>query len=154
MTSSESKPPCLRQRHQQRPLNQTLYVLQTCFRTVQQPIFNLYLSSYKFFYMFLTFILYNFSVRTLKYFQKNLKINFCPQKLGTPPQKVAYLWQLGVVFLCSPDCPKQPRTSFPFYNFFYPTISCRISGQNSNLHCFLRGDMMLKISLNCFTCYT
>ena len=29
--------------------------------------------------------------------------------------------------LCSPDCPKQPRTSFPFYKFFYPTISGRIS---------------------------
>ena len=23
-----------------------------------------------------------------------------------------------VFFLCSPDCPKQPRTSFPFYEFF------------------------------------
>ena len=25
---------------------------------------------------------------------------------------------VGSFFLCSPDCPKQPRTSFPFYNFF------------------------------------
>ena len=25
--------------------------------------------------------------------------------------------------------PKQPRTSFPFYKFFYPTISARISVQ-------------------------
>ena len=30
-------------------------------------------------------------------------------------------------FLCSPDCPKQPRIPFPFQNFFYPSISCRIS---------------------------
>ena len=30
----------------------------------------------------------------------------------------------------SPDCPKQPRTSFPFYKFFYPTISGRISEWN------------------------
>ena len=30
-------------------------------------------------------------------------------------------------FLCSPDCPKQPRTSFPFYKFFYTTISAKIS---------------------------
>ena len=30
-------------------------------------------------------------------------------------------------FLCSPDCPKQPITSFPFYKFFYPTISGGIS---------------------------
>ena len=30
-------------------------------------------------------------------------------------------------FLCCPDCPKQPRTSFTFHKFFYTTISCRIS---------------------------
>ena len=28
---------------------------------------------------------------------------------------------------CSPKCTKQSRTSFPFYRFFYTTISCRIS---------------------------
>ena len=52
---------------------------------------------------------------------------FCLQKLKKTHQKVAYLWQFGVFFLCSPDCPKQPRTSFSFYNLFYTTISCRIS---------------------------
>ena len=31
------------------------------------------------------------------------------------------------VFLCSPDSPKQPRTSFPLYKFFYTIISTRIS---------------------------
>ena len=45
-------------------------------------------------------------------------------------------------FLCSPDCPKQPRTSFPFYKFFYPTISGRISGcsvqwQRTTMHVHL-----------------
>ena len=35
-------------------------------------------------------------------------------------------WEL-LFSLCSPDCPKQHRTSFPFYELFYPTISCRIS---------------------------
>ena len=45
-----------------------------------------------------------------------------------PPHKIAYLWQLGGFFFCSPDCPKQPRASFLFYKFFYPTISCRLSG--------------------------
>jgi hypothetical protein len=35
---------------------------------------------------------------------------------------------LGGFFLCSPNCLKQPKTSFPFYKFFYPTISGRISG--------------------------
>ena len=33
-------------------------------------------------------------------------------------------------FLCSPACPKQPRTSFPFYIFFHTTISARISVWN------------------------
>ena len=33
-----------------------------------------------------------------------------------------------VFFLCSPDCPKQPRTSFPFYKFFYPIVSAKVSG--------------------------
>ena len=39
-------------------------------------------------------------------------------------------WEYGsweLFFLCSPDCPKHPRNSFPFYKFFYTTISCRIS---------------------------
>ena len=49
------------------------------------------------------------------------------ENIKKPPQKVAYLWKLGVFFLCSPNCLKQPRTSFPFYELFYPTISGRIS---------------------------
>ena len=74
--------------------------------------------------MFFAFMLCNFSVRMLK------SIFFFAHKiLKKPPQKVAYLWQLEVVFfLCSPDFPKQPRTSFPFYKFFDTTILCRISG--------------------------
>ena len=37
------------------------------------------------------------------------------------------LMAVGSFFLCSPDCPKQPRTSFPFYKLFHATISARIS---------------------------
>jgi hypothetical protein len=58
-------------------------------------------------------------------------IFFAHKKVEKPPQKVAYTsgsWE--VFFLCSPDCPKQPRTSFPFYKLFYPTISGRISDQD------------------------
>ena len=54
---------------------------------------------------------------------------FCPQKVEKKHPKKLHIWQLGGFFLCSPDCPKQPRTSFPFYKFFYPTISGRISGR-------------------------
>jgi hypothetical protein len=36
--------------------------------------------------------------------------------------KVAYLILMAVClfFLCSPDCPKQPRIEYPFYRFLYP----------------------------------
>ena len=51
-------------------------------------------------------ILCNFSMRTQKYFYKNFNYFFCTQKVEKPPQKVAYLWQLGGFFLCSPDFPK------------------------------------------------
>ena len=39
---------------------------------------------------------------------------------------------VGIFFLCSPKCPKQPRTSFSFYKSFYPTISCRIFGDSAH----------------------
>ena len=54
----------------------------------------------------------------LKYLWKNLKMFFSDKKLKKPPQKVAYLWQLGGFFLCSPDCPKQLELHFRFINSF------------------------------------
>ena len=70
-------------------------------------------------------MLCNFSVRMLKYFLENSKKNFAHKKLKRTPQKVAYLWQLEVFFLCSHDCPKQPRLEYPFYIqlFFYDLIT-------------------------------
>ena len=77
----------------------------------------------------LSTILCNFSMRTLKYFQKIL-IFFCPQKVEKTTPKSCILMAVGRgFFLCSPACPKQPRTSFPFYKLFYPSISARISAQ-------------------------
>ena len=62
-------------------------------------------------------------------FLKKIKNDFfVHKKLKKTPQKVAYLWQLGSFFLCSPDWPKQPRTRFPFYKFFYPIVSAKVSG--------------------------
>ena len=72
-------------------------------------------------------------MRTLQIFYKKKKKNFAHKKLKKTPQKVAYLWQLGGFFLGSPDCPKQPRTSFQFYKLFYPTISGKISEKNTFL---------------------
>ena len=40
-------------------------------------------------------------------------------------------------FLCSPNCPKQPRNSFPFYKFFYPIVSAKVSGSNDFLSVWL-----------------
>ena len=60
--------------------------------------------------------------------KNDFKNFFCPQKIKKTTWKSCLLMAVGSVsFLCSPDCPKQPRTSFPFYKFFYPTILCRIS---------------------------
>ena len=88
---------------------------------------------YRFSYIFLNFILCNFSVRTLGCFTKHLNILFYLKKLKKTPKKVAYLWQSSwEYFLCSPDFPKQPRTSFLFYKFFYLIISGRISGDTDN----------------------
>ena len=61
-------------------------------------------------------MLCNFSVRMLKY--------FCPQKVKKPPQKVAYLWQLGVCsvgslfFSAATTAPNSPELHFRFINSF------------------------------------
>ena len=34
---------------------------------------------------------------------------------------------VGSFFLCIPDCPKKPKTSFPYYKLFFTTISAKIS---------------------------
>jgi len=73
---------------------------------------------------FFTFFLCNFSVRTLQCFQK--KILFDHKKLKTPPKKVAHNRPRPFFFLCSPACPKQPRSSFPFYKFSYTFICVKI----------------------------
>ena len=72
-----------------------------------------------------------FSGDATMFFKKNLKLFFDLENIKKPPQKIAYFSQLGVFFLCSPDFPKQPRTSFPFYKFFYPIESAKVSVCNS-----------------------
>ena len=66
-------------------------------------------------------------MRTLQYFLKNFKFVLPIKSWKKHPKKLHTYGSWEVFFLCSPDCPKEPRTSFPFYKFFYPTISCRIS---------------------------
>ena len=54
-----------------------------------------------------------------------------PQKVKKTPQKDAYLWQLGAFFLCSPDCPKQPRTLYQLYKFVYTIVSAKVSANHT-----------------------
>ena len=71
-------------------------------------------------------------------FRKIKKEKNCSQKVEKTSQKSCTLVAVGrVFFLCSPDCPKQPRTSFLFYKFFYSTISGRISGLHFGIVSFL-----------------
>ena len=79
--------------------------------------------------MFLSFIyiMKLFSVDA-KIFKKKKLIFFAHKKLKKHPKKLHTYGSWELFFLCSPACTKQPRTSFPFYNFFYLTISARISG--------------------------
>ena len=65
----------------------------------------------RFFYVLLSLILCNFLVRMLKYFFLNLKMCFCPQK-------VAYLWQLGVFFSAAPTAQNSPELHARFINSF------------------------------------
>ena len=52
---------------------------------------------------------------------------FWPQKVEKTTPKSCILMDVGSFFFCSPDCPKKPRTSFPFYKFFYPIVSAKVS---------------------------
>ena len=69
-----------------------------------------------------------FSADATMFFKKILRLFFDIENIEKPPQKVAYLWQLGVFYLCSPDCPKQPKSSFPFCKLFYTIVSSKVSG--------------------------
>ena len=68
--------------------------------------------------MFLAFMLCNFSVRMLKYSLKRFKKNFAHKKLKKPPQKVAYLWQLGGFFSATLTAQNSPEFHFRFINSF------------------------------------
>ena len=71
---------------------------------------------------------FNF-LRSKNNFRKITKKNLPTKSWKKYPKKLHTLMAVGrFFFLCSPDCPKQSRSSFPFYKFFYPTISARISG--------------------------
>ena len=88
-------------------------------------------------------------------FRKIKKEKNCSQKVEKTSQKSCTLVAVGrVFFLCSPDCPEQPRTSFLFYRLFYPTISGRISvcteDDDKNHTRILRPGGFKSTKSNCF----
>ena len=124
----------------QRPLNQALYVLQIYFKiTSQQSIFN----SYFFFqvsnFFFLLYFMQHCSAEATMFLKIFLNNFLTLKKLKKTPTKLAYLWQLGGFFLCIPDCPKQPRTSFLFCKFFYTIVSAMVS-ECTTCYCILCGQ--------------
>ena len=64
-----------------------------------------------------------------------IKKKICPQKVEKTTPKSCILMAIGRFFLWSPDCPKQPRTSFLFYKFFIQP-SLLESLVNANLKMF------------------
>ena len=57
-----------------------------------------------------------------------------PAKVEKTTSKSCILMAVGSFFLCSPNCPKQPRTSFLFYELFYPIVSAKVSAPMSSFH--------------------
>ena len=77
-----------------------------------------------------TFILCNFSVRTLQCFQKNFNIFFYPGKVKKQASKVAHNQPNPLFFTVqsSPDYSPQPRIEFSYYEISGPDISSLICG--------------------------
>ena len=87
------------------------------------PIFNLYLFLKEFFHILFSFFLCNILVRMLKNIFFKLKMLFAHKKLKKPPQKVAYLRQLGVFFSVQ---PRLPKTIQNFKSVLYILLSNRL----------------------------
>ena len=62
-----------------------------------------------------------------KKIQTQIKMFFCPQKVEKTTPKSCIHMAVRRVFFFSADSPQQPKTSYPFYKFFYPIISAKVS---------------------------
>ena len=85
---------------------------------ISEQVCSLFLSisiHFRFFHIFLSFILCNFLVPMLKHFWNFLKKISCQEEVEKTTQKICILMAVGrFFFLCSPNCPKQSRASFMF----------------------------------------
>jgi hypothetical protein len=71
------------------------------------------------FYIFLSFILSNFSVQKQNFFYKNLKKKICPQKVEKTTQKSCILMAVGNFFFSvAPPAQNSPELHFRFIIFF------------------------------------
>ena len=63
---------------------------------------------------------------------ENLKKNLCQQKVEKNHLKKLHTYGSWEGFFSAAqtaqNSPKQPKISFPFYKFFYPIVSAKISG--------------------------
>ena len=119
---------CSAKERDQRPLNQALYVLQTYFRISLKPILTQNKILSESFDIFFAFMLCNFSVR--------MPTHFCPQKVEKKHPKKCHIYGRWDFFFSVAPTAQNSRL-FPFYKFFYPTISGRISGGWQNVELML-----------------
>ena len=57
----------------------------------------------------------------MKLFSADTAIIFGRENIKKLISKVAYVWQIGFLFLYSPNYPKHPRIECSFYRFLYPS---------------------------------
>ena len=101
-----------------------LHVFTLKFLALKKLVFSPHKKCFpKFFWLLFTFILCNFSVRTLKYFQKKNWINFLSIKtLKNWPQKLLIIGPDPFISQSSPDRSPQPRINFSYYEISGPDI--------------------------------
>ena len=79
---------------------------------------------------FPTFFKYIF-LYAMQLFSANPIISFlCTQKVEKNNPKNCILMAVYFFSVCSPYCPKKPRTEYPFYRLFYSIVSASVSGIN------------------------
>ena len=95
------------------------------FQNKSVAYFWLIIFFHNFFHISLSSSLCNFSVRMLKSFLKK-----CPWKHKKADLKSSILMAVWLfISLCSPNCPKHPRTEYPFYRFFHSIVSSSVSDE-------------------------
>ena len=80
--------------------------------------------------MFFTFILFNFLLQALQYFQKKIKFIFCPwEHRKIKPQKLLIIVP-KLFFTVLPSCPNQPKIDSSYYKYVSRLICLLICAVN------------------------